>query len=345
MNVTYLLGAGASAKAIPVVGKVVETAVSIKNIFENNIVDNNTDKRLVKFKEDCNYNKNDILIILSVLNRIISYSEKYVNVDTYAKILNLTNKKEEYFKLKYDYLIFFTLCQEIFGIDPRYETFLVSLLNSRLQIPSNINFISWNYDSQFEIAWNKINEISRNDTFDYLAEDRKVCLKNFCIYKLNGGSFIKRENEKNAVVPRLSSSLKYLSEVVGNDHGMVDSPERSCISYSWEIKDDKLPYNVLNNTEVLVVIGYSFPYFNSHIDSKIINGMNSLHTVYLQDINYDGVMESFAYLSSKDFSLIQRYNFVREAIKNPFPYLGGTLHLIKNTNEFFIPRELLSRSA
>ena len=45
------------------------------------------------------------------------------------------------------------------------------------------------------------------------------------------------------------------------------------------------------DTETLIVIGYSFPYVNSDMDSFILQNMPGLRNVYIQDPNYEEVKE------------------------------------------------------
>ena len=46
------------------------------------------------------------------------------------------------------------------------------------------------------------------------------------------------------------------------------------------------------DTESIVVIGYSFPYFNREIDRTIFAGIPNLKTIYIQDPNPDAVEPS-----------------------------------------------------
>ncbi len=46
------------------------------------------------------------------------------------------------------------------------------------------------------------------------------------------------------------------------------------------------------NTEIVVVIGYSFPFFNRATDRPLFGGMPSLRRVYVQDINSEAVVQS-----------------------------------------------------
>ena len=45
-------------------------------------------------------------------------------------------------------------------------------------------------------------------------------------------------------------------------------------------------------TEILVIIGYSFPLFNKEIDDKIIKNMKKLKRIYIQDINPNRIKQA-----------------------------------------------------
>ena len=60
--------------------------------------------------------------------------------------------------------------------------------------------------------------------------------------------------------------------------------------YSWERNEitDLVLRNaveIAKQTEILVIIGYSFPFFNRTYDKLIFNEMTSLRKVYYQDPN------------------------------------------------------------
>jgi hypothetical protein len=70
------------------------------------------------------------------------------------------------------------------------------------------------------------------------------------------------------------------------------------LSYAWEHDKKSLFYNKLEQgleeTNVLVVIGYSFPFFNREVDKLMLcNYMPHLRKVYFQDMNPDNIAERF----------------------------------------------------
>jgi hypothetical protein len=44
--------------------------------------------------------------------------------------------------------------------------------------------------------------------------------------------------------------------------------------------------------EVLVIIGYSFPFFNREVDNALFMQMTSLKKIYIQDVNPQNIYET-----------------------------------------------------
>ncbi len=77
------------------------------------------------------------------------------------------------------------------------------------------------------------------------------------------------------------------------DYHKFDSildPKNILIRYSWD-QDEygkiavEQAKQVLAQTEILVIIGYSFPFFNREIDAEILKSYNpsDLNRIYIQD--------------------------------------------------------------
>ena len=81
--------------------------------------------------------------------------------------------------------------------------------------------------------------------------------------------------------------------------------------------------NILD-TRVLVIIGYTFPFFNREIDREIFLNMPNLEQIYIQDPCAESVKDSlYSVLTDKQ----------RERIYT-------SIKLIKSTTNFFLPHEL-----
>ncbi|MCH5332058.1 MAG: hypothetical protein J1E33_06615, partial [Alistipes sp.] len=79
--------------------------------------------------------------------------------------------------------------------------------------------------------------------------------------------------------------------------GTINGDFMTRLSFAWEnAKDDVFMDSVCRtiiNAEILVVIGYSFPFFNREIDRRIVSAMPKLKTVYIQDPYASNVQENF----------------------------------------------------
>jgi hypothetical protein len=97
------------------------------------------------------------------------------------------------------------------------------------------------------------------------------------------------------------------------------------LSFAWEkirFEDDVIKDTIsnINDTQVLVIIGYSFPYYNREIDRKIIGSMTNLEKVYIQDLGPKTIKE--------------RFNAIREDIDD------SKFILSEDKDLFLIPNEL-----
>jgi len=70
----------------------------------------------------------------------------------------------------------------------------------------------------------------------------------------------------------------------------------------------------------LIVIGYSFPYFNREIDREIIANMNNLKKVYFQSLDAENLKE--------------RFLSIRDDLKD------NQLLVRKDCGQFLLPNEL-----
>lgn len=82
----------------------------------------------------------------------------------------------------------------------------------------------------------------------------------------------------------------------------------------------------IQDTEVLVVIGYIFPFFNREIDREILKYMPNLKKIYIQDPNAEQIESSLDSLYSIQHTGITKVN------ENVMP--------ITNTSQFYLPPEL-----
>src|SRR5688500_4407510 len=154
--VTFLVGAGASAKALPTIDKLPDRLRSFEDFFRSQTFAKN---RHAPYRDELSaglqlmYNK----LIRHEANENIKLHE---TVDTFAKKLNIlekdncTPKDIDLTKLKILLCLFFASEQLTMGIDIRYDSFFASILgNTAKKLPERIRIVSWNYDNQFELAY------------------------------------------------------------------------------------------------------------------------------------------------------------------------------------------------
>ena len=253
--------------------------------------------------------------------------------------------------------------------DNRYDAFLAGILNQgtdgRVKFPQNINVLSWNYDYEFEKAVLKytndeyiesccsrpdFNIIFKNklynNTFDNIA-------KNMRLVKINGFIGLWRivpDNNNNNYnnYPALgynSAIIRYKKDEYTTENIIKFYKENikkkefdPAISYSWE--EDNNNNNALSHakdimakTDILVVIGYSFPYFNREIDRQLLSSDNSkqLSKIYIQDPQAADIKETIQGFRD-DWDYI---NPTTGNILYKFPF-----QLITNSNQFYMPHEL-----
>lgn len=182
-------------------------------------------------------------------------------------------------------------------VDKRYPTFWGTYLDIPTgRLPDNIKIISWNYDMQFESSYSSIKdyslELTQQNLQVYPSPLITIDLAKSCILKLNGtaglyndGTSKKLFNHFDFREHTLMTNLDYLIEPYAQNYHRVFS--RPLFSFAWET--DSIPVQtrewakkIIEETEILVIIGYSFPDFNRTVDRKIFSSIPKLSKVYYQ---------------------------------------------------------------
>lgn len=325
-KITYLLGAGASANALPLIksnsinGKL-GLPQQLKEFAEN-------------YKQSSLSDKKYVDLLIPIASKCIEFGTP----DLYAKFLLETGDSEKYAMLKELMAKYFygkqslgdgRTTQECF--DSRALSFLTTIAQNE-KLPSNVRVLSWNYDRQIEMAAEKLKPIKSqvysrikgfvswpnfHDCYDF-DERTPYDFKKVFLLHLNGIAGY-NYSERNFVE---KTTAVYNFENAGN----------TMLSFAWEddTNDHKITFNdkrikyaldIAEGTEILVVVGYSFPFFNRNIDDKLIAAMRStLAKIYYQDPFLDGSQ------------LLDQFN------------LGGSkpvkIHPISRVENYHIPFEL-----
>jgi hypothetical protein len=335
-NVTYLMGAGASAQCLPVVKNIPESIEKVIILLNQHILN---------FTVLDHYNTKNvgyIDLLENLIDDLIWLKEASITqstIDTYAKKLKLKFEFEKLTRLKQTLSIFFTIWQIIKPVDKRYDTFFASILNDNFsKFPTNLNIVTWNYDFQFEITYADYLDKEYIDQTSLRIEtknlNRSISNEGFNIFKLNGSANIQEHGFReyfysNIISKNNSLEKSEVIKILQNYYNLKNNKEGfyHSLSFAWEEElnpNGKSFFQTVKQnvakTNVLVIIGYSFPFFNREIDRQVINSMVNLEKVYFQDLFPQNI--------------IDRFKSIREDLPE------NKLIAYKDIEQFFLPNEL-----
>ena len=337
-NVTYLLGAGASAQCLPVVNQIpdkLQEFIAFLEASENSLSKKDVFSTLEGSRARFVHQSE----LITDLKELKAQSSSHASIDTYAKKLIVRRDFKQLRKLKSCLTCFFAYIQYLTPPDARYDSFFASIIESdgHIQFPEKLNILSWNYDSQLEIS---LSEFSGDKThfqnqsllnvYPGRAPSFLPPLKKFSVVKLNGTATsihnksnmmfgpILKETHKDDHFDLIESLVLIYSKLVLQDLAL--SP---LLSFAWEkgsVNTDGLNFALerVKQTATLVVIGYSFPFFNREIDRKIFAAMSSLKKVYIQDTRATELTDKLKGITSSNLEVVP----------------------IMDIEEFFLPPEL-----
>lgn len=241
--------------------------------------------------------------LLSDIDGMMTGIKEHATIDTFARKLFLTGQKRQFNRLKDVLCAFFVWAQLIYKPDGRYDAFFANVLQEgTLALPEELSIISWNYDSQLETAYKVYNRTGYLPVFEKNIRGTWPDLPlSGRVFKINGSATfvdkpvveIIKEDEK-MTVPMQLIEFYHNAHVDTSDLG-VDFTTH--LSFAWEDSNNKENMHAAlkettSDTEIVVVIGYSFPFFNRVTDRQLFGGMPSLRRVYVQDINPEAVVQS-----------------------------------------------------
>lgn len=359
-KITYLLGAGASYYACPILEEQAEKMIEIANKEISRLAIMQISDGVWKnydFIDKSHLsisNKNEYKI-LWWMGHFGEMAKEYNTIDTYARKLFLNGEENELNLLKMSVSIFFDLWENFYfesysrkikdenlkfnKIDNRYKSLFSILLdkdnNGKIKLNNDFKFISWNYDLQLEETFKmflKNNDINCSDVdnqFKFKEDNKEVN----DVFHLNGhrgfynitegvsenrfntldNYWINNENLHQAVIDKstdFNGHIKYAWE-----HNLDDNLEDSFLKKISE---------VMHQTDVLIIIGYSFPAFNRNIDQFLFNKMhpNKIKKIIYQDPN--ATIQMIANLFEKP----ENYKGKIEVISD-----------LKELKQFYLPNE------
>lgn len=383
-RVVYLMGAGASRghrktdnpqykldkdegniiEGLPLVNEISERLDFHIRSFERYAVPNSLKNTIFPIGETGGSGYDQVKdLLVKDLKWLKEESARHATIDTFAKKLYLRGDKDTFYKVELILTIFFVLEQLINKPDGRYDTFLASVLTKDLEIPDDISILTWNYDSQFEIAYKEylpndfnyihnklrvydvktdkpIDEICEKPKGVIKTEDKESChnmkaLGQHKIVKLNGTANFKQ------MLPLTDyygvEGDIYLKEILNRyilySHGR-ENYGYTRLSFAWDNNGyannffDKKIESMVGDAETLIVIGYTFPFFNRETDRRIFEMMPNLSQIYIQDPFADRIIKNIIPVMS---------DYQKDVMKLR---INDGIEPITNVDQFFLPPEL-----
>lgn len=336
----YYLGAGASY-GVREEGKIVEGIPVVKEIptefdaFREFIANAEIPEGEIIFQDIYRTGHDDVenarRYMLHDIDSLINGIKEHATIDTYARKLYLTKQEREFERLKTALCAFFVWEQLEHKPDGRYDTFLANVLDEKtLNIPKDISIVSWNYDSQMELAFRSYRLNTGLALFEKnIVGQWPLLTGDGRVIKVNGSATFADTNMVSLIRDyEKTSEAVQLIQIYGNT--MADTREmgfqfKTHLTFAWEnsANNDNLKKTLsqtTDDTEIVVVIGYSFPFFNRVTDRAIFSGMPNLKKVYVQDINADAVIQAIHAVLPSDRKI--------------------DIEPIRNCEQFYLPVEL-----
>lgn len=299
IKVTYLLGAGASAQALPMIKSSNKDELFPPVDIEKGLPDCLLDF-VLQYKDQWSSKTvngetildHEMIKILKSLEEIAKECINFGTPDLYGKFLYESSpaETEKYLLLKlllsnYFYLKQYsdTTARAIgYGaLDKRALTFLSTICDDG-KLPDNVKIISWNYDEQIEIAGSKINS---RDGMNFLASwpnQHPDYKGDYFIQHLNG-----------------IAGWDYVDKAVQKEREFItyknfNTTRNPLLSFAWEKKEKhdldlfferrlEILKSLTEGTDILVIIGYSFPFFNRKVDQQLFEFIGPHAKIYYQD--------------------------------------------------------------
>lgn len=386
-NITFLIGAGASANTIPTVDHMVERIKGYAGYLKSVGIELIHNEGKWKYPHSLHDKIGVLNNLASDLDWLANQSINHQTIDTLARKYYLNNDYQNLKKLKRILIVFFKLEQLLLKPDfnfkdgesknsfkkmpeQRYDALISAIARKTscgLVLPKNVKILSWNYDIQFELALtnysqhNSLVQIRKEfqilpnvDTYNEVNK-LPVDKNRFSMVKLNGTALwesnykVKKHEVPKTLFDKESlgkSENELLGELIEQynnlypDNNLKMDDSLKYFNFSWEMDDtfqDKYPgYNmnikaaheIAEQTEILVVIGYSFPLFNREIDKSLLTTMGRcLKKVYIQDLNPEPIQTIMQ-------NSVERFQM--PAVKG-LPNI--TFVPINETRQFFLPYE------
>jgi hypothetical protein len=381
-KITYILGAGASIGAFPLVKGTEEWEG--RGLADDLI--HQADKLEYLALNPINNH------VTTALREIGAWSNEFGNLDSYAKYLYHTKQFDKLGRLKLALTYYFLSNQlSIDGCaskEKRYLNFITSIIDEKDQFPENVKVLSWNYDFLFENATSVYNDNERfiqgdkvsqhtpgfvsyfpNYGYSFQLTHKDYGNKDFSIVHLNGiaGFYLDQEDELSEVFTSVFNDFKKngIVDKIGENDFMdffeeKYSKKQHLLTFAWEKKSKtkaslinsyEIAQEIIKDTTILVVIGYSFPIYNREVDNMIFKEITpSLKKIYYQDPFIDGEFLRNRYnlppqvlereeIEKYEKAVTRSNSTIPQLPPPPYPKTLKIEQII-NTDQFYIPVEL-----
>lgn len=301
-KILYFLGAGASCEVVPLV-KEFEKGLSL---FVEQLERSGPKDDLYGAPKKANNPIWDSYRydLTNATRWLIQGSSNHASIDTFAKKLFLKMDYNNLKKLKAVLSVFLIITQGQLPVDKRYDSFFASILKrvaNKIKIPESISFLTWNYDNQLEKSFFDFCE-NDDDVMNELTLNKKNRL-----YRINGycgTTQVGHIGDEFRAVWRLQGDELWEIGIKLYHEYMTDDVSDPDIRFAWEEYTNRALINSLTSLEditILVIIGYSFPYFNREIDKIILNKLSNLKKIYLQypEGEHNAIIDRMITLNSK----------------------------------------------
>ena len=317
--ITYLLGAGASSDTLPLAADFAReldaTADQIQEI-EETIANNSSEIKGYKAK------RTNTAALIEALHWLAKETAD-TTVDNFARILFMRQVNGDVValsslrKLKAVLTCYFLFKQSIITTDKRYDEFFGKILNpfGGIKMPNNLRILTWNYDYlaeksyfryvgdsdrvQKEITISRdfirLNGLAGTVLWRYTRDDdyhESILVDSVLHFPMNTHRmalyYDLMANQQfddidlNTSAERMPSMSAFrIKQIFNKDFGASMFP---LLKFAWEkeIVEDSIRDRILG-TETLVIIGYSFPDFNTIIDTQLLRTVvPSLKNTFIQ---------------------------------------------------------------
>lgn len=353
-KVTYLLGAGASCGCLPIYQnfperfrqfqEFINSSKQKVHITDQFLAIGKIDTTCTRLLKEFDFHSTPDTIAKKYYHR--NDLESYNNLIELKKVLILFFMFEQCLDIN-SFSSIPKIYENKMKIDKRYDSFISSILKpsfKKIEVLNNFNILTWNYDLQFEIAFSNFSgtsliESAKTLQSNYITYNQKYDTDSCSLIHLNGVAFsIRKDNTGVSFYPYgcfYDYNTTFAEEIAKHYLSLNEDNLYNSICFGWEndetyshknsIQQISLNHalNVAEATEILVIIGYSFPIFNRDIDSQIIASMKGLKKIFIQ---------SPKAIEQKD-SFIAAFRSINSNIgdRSVFPD--------SSTNSFYIPSE------